>query len=713
MPVYKNTELTHKAIKACVEDIKRVNARLIIINDCSPEASMREMLSRVQGEHPENIHVETNSKNLGFVKSVNKGILLSRNSDVVLLNSDVIAPNNWLTTLLSEAEGIDLLGTLTPLSNNSTISSLPRKNEGSDDLLAYDVNTINESLEYRLPIVATPSGIGFCMLITSKCIQRVGLLNEEAFGTGYGEENDFCQRALKLGFFNFITPNLYLHHVGSISFGASAKEKIANAMKVLPRLHPNYHADVQSWILRDPLKSARIIRCLQISRSCGIPSIVQITHDLGGGTWQHVETLINQLGDRSFNIILKGKRREYDQFKLIFKWGSGETCDQLEFEDPLDVIKILDFIRPNLVHLHHMAGLSEEIIDWIITGKQCPVLITYHDFYFLKGNPSLTSSDGEYAGPNAASLEHPINEMTPSPLKEKQWLAKSRALNSIAALNIYPSYSTQRIYSEFFDTTRNSKVIPHEVVLPSSPSRQELVGGRNYTIGVLGAVSKEKGCLFLNSLANLAVKTDINGSKITFKVIGYMAIPSSNIYCTGPYQREDLSRLIKAENIDAIFFPARWPETYSYTLSTAIECALPIIAPSIGAFQERLTTYQQSLIYNPCIESGALLGLIVDFLEKVPQEKFTVSHAPSPFYENNYINFCRSFDSYGLDIDQSIVNLIDKYSQRQYSAPGKTREQLLRIMLTLYRNPLLAYVFSKIPLRLLRKIKEAVYPYSI
>ncbi|OQY12673.1 MAG: hypothetical protein B6I31_02740 [Desulfobacteraceae bacterium 4572_19] len=37
-----------------------------------------------------------------------------------------------------------------------------------------------------------------------------------------------------------------------------------------------------------------------------------------------------------------------------------------------------------------------------------------------------------------------------------------------------------------------------------------------------------------------------------------------------------------------VWFPALWPETYSYTLSESLKVALPIVAPDIGSFAERL-----------------------------------------------------------------------------------------------------------------------------
>src|SRR2546427_7883740 len=38
---------------------------------------------------------------------------------------------------------------------------------------------------------------------------------------------------------------------------------------------------------------------------------------------------------------------------------------------------------------------------------------------------------------------------------------------------------------------------------------------------------------------------------------------------------------------DLAWFPAQWPETYSYTLSACLAAGLPIVAPEIGAFPER------------------------------------------------------------------------------------------------------------------------------
>ena len=48
-----------------------------------------------------------------------------------------------------------------------------------------------------------------------------------------------------------------------------------------------------------------------------------------------------------------------------------------------------------------------------------------------------------------------------------------------------------------------------------------------------------------------------------------------------------------------MWFPAQWPETYSYTLSAAIDAGLPIVATRIGAFPERLEGRPLTWLVDP------------------------------------------------------------------------------------------------------------------
>ncbi len=67
--------------------------------------------------------------------------------------------------------------------------------------------------------VPVPTGVGFCMYMTAAALDAVGTLDAEAFGKGYGEENDWCLRAIKAGFVNLLAEDVFVYHAGQISFG--------------------------------------------------------------------------------------------------------------------------------------------------------------------------------------------------------------------------------------------------------------------------------------------------------------------------------------------------------------------------------------------------------------------------------------------------------------------------------------------------------------
>ena len=52
----------------------------------------------------------------------------------------------------------------------------------------------------RGDLIDVPVLNGFCLFIKREVVIKVGLMDEIAFPYGFGEENDFCLRALRLGY---------------------------------------------------------------------------------------------------------------------------------------------------------------------------------------------------------------------------------------------------------------------------------------------------------------------------------------------------------------------------------------------------------------------------------------------------------------------------------------------------------------------------------
>jgi hypothetical protein len=76
-------------------------------------------------------------------------------------------------------------------------------------------------------------------------LEAVGVLDAEAFPTGYGEENDLCQRAERAGFRHLIAGDVFVAHARSASFGDDRRARLGEqGMTVLRQRYPDYEKKV-------------------------------------------------------------------------------------------------------------------------------------------------------------------------------------------------------------------------------------------------------------------------------------------------------------------------------------------------------------------------------------------------------------------------------------------------------------------------------------
>ena len=95
------------------------------------------------------------------------------------------------------------------------------------------------------------------MYLRRRALDEVGLFDEEAFGRGYGEENDWCLRASAKGWKHYLCADLYVYHAGGASFGAEAEKLQASAMAVIASRYPGYERQIAHFIEADPIEPAR------------------------------------------------------------------------------------------------------------------------------------------------------------------------------------------------------------------------------------------------------------------------------------------------------------------------------------------------------------------------------------------------------------------------------------------------------------------------
>jgi GT2 family glycosyltransferase len=258
IPVYKGYEQTRRCIESVLAQPQRGTFETVLVDDASPEPEIRAYLDRLAGEGRATLL--RNEDNLGFVRSVNRGMALHPDRDVVLLNSDTEVANDWLDRLHACAHGADDVATVTPFSNNATICSYPFEGwpdgvPGTLGLAALDrlFARVNAGRS-----VEVPTAVGFCMYIRRDALAALGAFDAERFGRGYGEENDFCMRAVKSGRRNVLAADVFVYHEGSVSFSGESRALQQAAGKALVEVHPDYPARVHAFLVMDLANELRI-----------------------------------------------------------------------------------------------------------------------------------------------------------------------------------------------------------------------------------------------------------------------------------------------------------------------------------------------------------------------------------------------------------------------------------------------------------------------
>ena len=126
---------------------------------------------------------------------------------------------------------------------------------------------------------------------------------------------------------------------------------------------------------------------------------------------------------------------------------------------------------------------------------------------------------------------------------------------------------------------------------------------------MLGVLANHKGAHLVASVAMAA-----DPARLEIQVIGDMdanfpAAARERMTIHGRYQEGELPALLANYRPHVIWFPAPWPETYSFTLSAAIDAGLPIVASEIGAFPERLAGRPLTWLIPPTLDPAAWLTL--------------------------------------------------------------------------------------------------------
>lgn len=613
IPVYNGYEYLEKLFEG-IEKTKS-KYRVFIINDNSPDERVRSFLINYSNEHNDVIYIE-NEDNLGFVKSVNKAIALSTN-DVAIVNTDVILPEYWLERLMFPIEYIKSVASTTPFTNSGTICSFPVFCENNDIFLNKTVDEIDNMFSTIVPMYnRMPTGVGFCMGMKRSVINKIGLFDEDSFGKGYCEENDWCQRVIERGYSNVMVENLFVWHKHGGSFLSEDKIRyIERNHKLLIQKHPHYDEDVAAYCRRDPAAMIREFIKWEMLIDQLNDYYCIIDHNWGGGANTYCFDRIDEINSNGIGAIRIINDIENGLFVECRYKGYSAS---IYFDDYEDIMAFLADINIIKIVVNETVSFDnpKTIQDFVLRLKQkynVDVLMLVHDYYVICPSIYLIDNEGThcyYAGKEkcqscfAKNTEKFNNSYSNIDDWRRDW---NEFLSKCDEIRVF-SNNTKSYLMHYYKNIDKTTIVPHKVNYISSVKKQ-VSKYDGVTIAIIGNFMRTKGAEIVCEMADIIKKKKIN-AKIVVIGSDLYGNDKDNIIVHGQYKREDLPELMVEYDVDIIFIASIWPETFSYTTEEAMLMGMPIACFDIGAPAERVEKYEKGLVIDDMNAEKALEEII-------------------------------------------------------------------------------------------------------
>jgi GT2 family glycosyltransferase len=551
---------------------------------------------------PERALVLENPERQGFVVSVNRGMSVS-DRDVILLNSDTQVTAGWVDKLRAAACSAPEIGTVTPFSNSATICSLPRFLETNALPAGWDAERFGRLVEERSlrAYPRLPTGVGVCLYIKRKVLDGVGLLDEKTFGEGYGEESELCMRALKAGYAHVLDDATFIFHEGQRSFGARRGGRVAAAHRAMRRLHPEYMATVARFIREDPIRPLRervVSAILPVRRAIRRPErVLHLVH--GWPPWNSAGTELYAAGlarrqarHREVAVyarIADPERAKGDAVELLDHGARVRLIvNNFKQRDPLsrnalrdrgmesDFARLLGEVRPQLLHVHHLAGHVASLVG-IAARQAIPIVFQIQDWWQPCARVNLLDAWGRLcSGPGLAKCAA-CRPLTRFPLLNQALYAyRFAAMKGVlrkADAFVMGSRFIHQSYLELGYLRPEDKVfvIPYGVELAPPLKRER---GRPLRFGAIGSSLPHKGIHVAR-----AAFAGIDGATLT-------------VWGDPPFE-EERKPAIFAE-MDVLIVPSLGLESFGLAAREAMHHGVPVLASERGALPE--------------MEYGALFG---------------------------------------------------------------------------------------------------------
>jgi glycosyltransferase involved in cell wall biosynthesis len=331
------------------------------------------------------------------------------------------------------------------------------------------------------------------------------------------------------------------------------------------------------------------------------------------GNHKHLETDI-EVEDR-----VEIMRVRVDQRKLM----DFRTTYQRDEVDAIFRNYLLDK-KPDVVHIHHLGGLSLGMVR-IADELSIPVILTLHDHHPFCPRGQRIRNDKRIC--TKIVLDECLECLKPQTVGlglaaklAMYTLAKDRGMQQLREMHkeigrqlervskiISPSRFHQERLVEAGAPEEKTEVLPYGLdlsLVDDVPAREKNQPVKKF--GYLGTLIPSKGVdiliLAFKKLKQKDLELHIFGEAAPYhgqydydKRLKELA-RGLNVFFHGSYQPHQLPEVLA--QVDCVVLPSRWYESFGITLREAVRAKRPVIVSDIGSFKEGVRHNENGLVFK-------------------------------------------------------------------------------------------------------------------
>jgi glycosyltransferase involved in cell wall biosynthesis len=254
--------------------------------------------------------------------------------------------------------------------------------------------------------------------------------------------------------------------------------------------------------------------------------------------------------------------------------------------------EVLDAVRPDVVHLHSIQGLSASIALACLE-RRIPYVVTLHDAWWLCARQFMVQGDGTYCF--QTKIDTRVCEAcVPGTLHVRRRYEILMEVLRGAALLLSPSEAHRQLYLAQGLSPAQILVAPNGVRHPSAPNAERPLTPLRLTFAYVGGNVDVKGYSLVKRVFESLPRDDWhlvmvdNTMNLGFSSIDVTAWKIRGSIETVPaYAQETMDAFFAG--IDILVFPSQWKESFGLTVREALLRGVWVIATDGGGPAEAIT----------------------------------------------------------------------------------------------------------------------------